>query len=543
MAERLAHGRAGVSVRGLRVCYGEAVVLDGVDLDLEPGTVHMVLGPSGAGKSTIVHALTGMSPGAARISGTAVLDCGAQRVTLLNVSGRVQRRRIRGRLIGTAPQGAGSVFTPTRTIGAQLREAARIGGSAGSHLGVGHPHRWVRSDDEHLIELAHTAGVEPGWLARYPHELSGGQLSRLGVVAAMVNHPPVLLVDEPTAGLDAEATQVVATSLHQFARSGHTVLVITHDHTVAVRYADQVTVLEHGRVVAAGPPSAVLAAPTRRPRPDRGPAATGETAEVAAAKVTAAGGSPVTEGEPRIRGHGIGVRRGEHIVLDELRLGVPAGTIVGLTGPSGVGKSTVASLLALLESPDAGVVELGGQRVHGAGLALAPALRRRVGWVSQHPHSAVDPRHSLRTAITLPARIAGRAVGAGSATELTALAERCGLDPALLDRRPHQVSGGELQRACIARALALEPEVLVLDEITAMLDPATAADILGLVREHVERTGAGALLISHDVTALHETADTVLTLEPAATGARLTHLLPTGQADTNVAQRTTDRLP
>jgi peptide/nickel transport system ATP-binding protein len=491
--DRPAHALVRVEVCGLRVELEGVPVLRGVDLAAEPGAVHMVLGPSGAGKSTILHALTGMLPRGARTVGSAALEVGGERVDLLAASQAALRRRVRGRLVGAAPQGAGAAFSATRTLGDQLREAQRVAGRPGQRpgLGIAHPHR-LAPPAERLAELAHAAGADPAWLARYPHELSGGQLSRLGLVAAMVNHPPVLLADEPTAGLDAETTDVVGTALRTFARSGHAVLVITHDPRLAARFADVVTVLADGRVTAQGAPAEVLSAPpaVRRPRP-----------------------APTPSGR-RLRARGVTVRKGGRPVLAPSDLELRPGAVVGLTGPSGVGKSTLAAVLGLVDAPDEGAVELAGTRLPGAGLGLDPAVRRRVAWVSQHPHTAVDPRLTLREAVALPARLAGRPA------DVTALAERCGLPPALLGRRPHQVSGGELQRACVARALALRPEFLVLDEVTSMLDPSTTRDLLALVRAQADEHRTGVLLVSHDVAALRAVADELLVLHAGADGAR-----------------------
>jgi len=484
-----AHGSATVVVRGLSVAHGSTLVLDGLDLDLLPGQVHVLLGASGAGKSTVVSALTGTLPAGSTATGAATLLVDGAAIDLLDGSRRV--RGLRGRVIGAAPQGAGGAFTPTRTIAAQLREAQRVAGRRRPRLGAAHPHR-AAGDAEQLVELAHAAGVDPAWLGRFPHQLSGGQLGRLNLVAAMVNHPPVLLADEPTSGLDAEASRTVGVLLASYARAGHTVLVITHDTALARQAAHTVTRVAAGRVVAHGTPDEVLrdAAPAARPRP------------------------PVSPDAAALAAHGVVVTRGGRPVLAPADLEVRGGEVVGLTGPSGAGKSTLAAVLAQLESPDAGCVSLGGQRVAGAGLALPPAQRRRVGWVSQHPRMAVDARMTLRRAIGLPARLAGREVDAD------ALAAAVGLDPALLGRRPHQVSGGELQRACVARALALGPEFLVLDEATSMLDDRTAADVLDLVHD-LARSGVGVLLVGHDVTALHAVADRVLFLRPADAGSVL----------------------
>lgn len=485
------HESASVTVRGLTVAHGSAVVLRDVDLDLDPGQVHVLLGASGAGKSTIVAALTATLPRGSTATGTALLRRGGRTVDLLTAPARVHRSSLRGRVVGTAPQGAGGVFTSTSTIGAQLREAQRVAGRGRARFGAAHPHR-PADGAVALVELAHTVGADPTWLSRYPHQLSGGQLARLSLAAAMVNHPPVLLVDEPTAGLDAESATTIGLLLGAYARAGHTVLVITHDAVLARQVAHTVTRITAGRVVAQGNPADVLHDSVPAWRAQR----------------------PVAPDALALATHAVTVTRGRTAILGPTDVAVCAGEVVGVTGPSGAGKSTLAALLALLEPPSSGHVSISGRQVGGAGLALPSAQRRRVAWVSQHPHTAVDPRMPLRRALELPARLAGIPADADD------LAKEVGLDPALLDRRPHEVSGGELQRAVIARSWAMRPEFLVLDEVTSMLDADTAAGIRGLV-DRVGAAGTGIVLISHDVAALHAVCDRVLDLRPAAGGSVL----------------------
>lgn len=171
---------------------------------------------------------------------------------------------------------------------------------------------------------------------------------------------------------------------------------------------------------------------------------------------------------------------------------VPTGELVGLAGPSGSGKSTLARVLALLLSPREGMVSIDGRPVDGVGFAVPPEVRRQVAMLFQSPRAATDPRMTLRSIIEQPAVIARRDI------LVEELAERVGLTPDLLTRRPHQVSDGQLQRACVARALAQEPKYLICDEATAMLDAATTASIMRLVQKEAREAGMGVLMISHD---------------------------------------------
>ncbi|GAA4854485.1 ABC transporter ATP-binding protein [Saccharopolyspora cebuensis] len=186
-----------------------------------------------------------------------------------------------------------------------------------------------------------------------------------------------------------------------------------------------------------------------------------------------------------------GYRKGEP-VLDGVNLEVPPGTVVGLAGPSGCGKSTLARVLALLQQPWSGRVVLDGEPVHRFRHATPRAQRTAVGVVFQHPRPAVDQRFTLRQVVAEPLRATGRP------DAVDALAEEVGLTPELLTRRPHEVSDGQLQRACLARALALEPRYLVCDEMTAMLDASTTAALVRVVDRRVREDGTGVLAISHD---------------------------------------------
>ncbi|OZC91532.1 ABC transporter ATP-binding protein [Rhodococcus sp. 06-418-1B] len=184
---------------------------------------------------------------------------------------------------------------------------------------------------------------------------------------------------------------------------------------------------------------------------------------------------------------------GTNDVLVRQSLSVPAGELVGLAGPSGSGKSTMARVLALLLAPREGVVRIDGVDVSGVGFSVPPDVRRKVALLFQSPRSATDPRMTLRSIIEQPAVIARRAA------DVDELADSVGLTTDLLARKPHQVSDGQLQRACVARALAQQPKYLICDEATAMLDAATTAAIVRLIQRTADAAGMGVLMISHDV--------------------------------------------
>lgn len=205
---------------------------------------------------------------------------------------------------------------------------------------------------------------------------------------------------------------------------------------------------------------------------------------------------------------------GEHVVLDGVTLKVPSGGITGLSAPSGRGKSTLLRVAALLERPQAGSVELDGQRVGGTRFGVAPSVRRRIGLVLQSPRNATNERLSLRRIIAEPLSFAAghrRPRPELFGERLAELADEVQLTSDLLERLPHQVSDGQLQRACLARALALDPDVLLCDEPTAMLDAPTTAVMMRIVKGRAE-AGAAVLMASHDRALLEAVGADVQTL-------------------------------
>lgn len=215
-----------------------------------------------------------------------------------------------------------------------------------------------------------------------------------------------------------------------------------------------------------------------------------------------------------VHARGLSARYGRGpLVLQDVDLDVAPGETVGVCGPSGSGKSTLARVLSLLHEPAAGSLTVDGTAVTRWGPAAAPTLRRRTGVVFQSPRAAVDPRHDLRAAIAEPLLLAPRAERVPNVrARVDELAASVGLAPALLGRRPHQVSDGQLQRACLARAVATDPAVLVCDEMTAMLDASSTARLVHEVTAWQVRSGAAVVAVSHDAALLGRWSDRLLVL-------------------------------
>lgn len=211
---------------------------------------------------------------------------------------------------------------------------------------------------------------------------------------------------------------------------------------------------------------------------------------------------------------GVTVQYGRHPVLRDVHLRVHPGQTLGLRGPSGSGKTTLLRVLALLTAPRTGHVELDGTRLHGTRHTVPATTRRRIAVLFQSPRAASDPRLTLHDLIAEPLRTDDLTTDADVRTTVAELADRVGLTTELLTRRPHAVSDGQLQRACLARALAQRPDYLLADEATTMLDASTQAQLVTTIRDHQAATGLGVLTVSHDDTLLARWADTVHDLTP-----------------------------
>ena len=489
-----AKGPVGLTVDGLGVALlaadgGHVTVLDHIDLHIAPGEVVVLLGPSGAGKSTLVSALLGLLPTGSLVRGRAGWHGTDQTLDLLDPPAGERERR-RGRAVAWLPQAPLSTLTPVLSVGRHLRQKARVHAPAG---GV-----------EALLRAARGRhDVDEVWSSRLPSQLSGGQVQRVSNALALLGDPALVLADEPTTGLDRERATRAGEQLRVLAHEeGRSVLVVTHDLSLAAQVADAVVELDAGRTGSRLDPQEVVdrtraarhhhPLPVRdRTRPSRsGPA--GLSVPSAAALV----------------GVGLTLARGRgHVVREGLDVLVPADRTTGLMAPSGAGKTTLVRTLALLHTPARGHVEVDGARVRGTGHRVPAALRRRVGYVPQDPRTAVDPRWTLGRTVAEPLRLGGRPAGDDV---VATLLDRVGLAPEIAGRRPDEVSGGQLQRVVLARALALAPDYLLLDEPTSMVDASTARAVVAAVHAHQHASGCGVLVASHDEELLRTWCDDVL---------------------------------
>ncbi|WP_152192493.1 ABC transporter ATP-binding protein [Georgenia satyanarayanai] len=481
-----------LDVAGLTVTFpGVGEVLRGVDLRLEAGRCLAVVGESGAGKSVLARSLVGLAGegGApARVSAKRLAVAGRD---VLGASAR-QWRELRGERVGLVLQDALQSLDPLRTVGAEVGESLAV-------RGVGRVERHERV----LAALAAAGLDEPAVrAAQRSGELSGGMRQRALIASAIVSEPALLVADEPTTALDATVAQGVLELLGRLRDAGTAILLVSHDLGAVARLADDVVVLDGGRVVECGPADVVLTGPSHEvtrallgavPRGSRRPAAAGPGPEV----LRAAG----LHRRYRLPGGGT------VDALDDVSLVVRRGEAVGVVGESGSGKSTLARVLVAAEQPDAGRVELAGEP-----WSELPERRRRprrhlVRLVPQDPLGSFDPRWSAGQVL----RAAVRASGSSRTPE--ELLELVRLPAATLRRRPRALSGGQRQRLAIARALAADPEVLVLDEPVSALDVTVQAAILELLVDLQERTGTALVLVSHDLAVVRQVCERVVVMQ------------------------------
>jgi peptide/nickel transport system ATP-binding protein len=396
---------------------------------------------------------------------------------------------------------------------------------------------------------------------RYAHQLSGGMQQRVVNAGSLVSTPDLVIADEPTHGLDADRVDVTAEQLLDVVAAGSALLVITHDLRLAEKLGGRLALLYASHLVELRPTAAFFARPAHPygrgllgalierggvPIPGLTPELTAlppgcpfaprctEALDVCRDSLPPV--HAMTTGRSGASGMLIAERvtktfdgpDGRITVLDGTDLSLAPGARLGLVGPSGCGKSTLAAVLALLVAPDTGRVVLDGAPVAGYGLAVPKEVRRRVQLVWQSPRQATDPRLTLQQTILEPLAIHRELPDAtGEQWELAvAWAARMGLTPDLLSRYPHEVSDGQLQRACLACALVLRPCYLLCDEPTSMLDVSTQAALLAAVAEEQQRCGLGVLLITHDLAVARHWCDEVVDSRDLAATAGAAARLP-----------------
>ena len=388
-----------------------------------------------------------------------------------------------------------AALNPAVKVGAQIEEVFKL------HSRLSARERRLRI----TALLSDTRLPDPERIAAsYPHQLSGGQCQRVVIAMALALRPALLIADEPTSALDV-TTQAQVLKLMRELRDehGHAVLFITHDFGVVAEVADRVAVMQGGHIVEIGayPRLARRAAPSLHPQADRGRAARRAAVDLErqAQRLAHRSRSPISPRSYRAGGQRIAALKDASFVLDK-------GRTLGVVGESGSGKSTLARVAIRLTPADRGSVRVGGVDLAKLGGKALARARRKMQMIFQDPYGSLNPRHSVGAIITRAGRLGGRssAEARESAIELLRLV---GLKPEAFARKPHEFSGGQRQRVGIARALAMNPEVVFADECVSALDVSVQKQVLRLIAELQARLDLTLVFITHDLRVAAQVSD------------------------------------
>jgi microcin C transport system ATP-binding protein len=500
-----------LQVSGLRVAFGGREVVHGVDFSIAPGEKFALVGESGSGKTVCALSLLGLAQGA-QVSGSAQFSPDAQNAApmdLLKLSPR-QLQNIRGQDIAMVFQEPMTALNPVFTIGEQIAEVLEL------KMGLSPAQSALAA----ITLIADTGIDDPARRAKaYPHQLSGGQRQRAMIAMALACKPKLLLADEPTTALDVTVRRQILDLLSDLqSKYGMAVLLITHDLNLVRQFANRVAVMESGHIVEQGAVDAVFGNPqhryTRRlidSKPVRDVVDANADAPVVLAGEAVRVAYPVPR--PGMRGW---FSHNEFVALAGADFQLQAAQTLGVVGESGSGKSTLALAALGLLSHGGGVSVFG--QAWGSGSGADRMLRKGIQVVFQDPFSSLSPRMTVEEIVgegllvhepLLPEQL--------RKDRVVAALHEVGLDesqfPGLLQRYPHEFSGGQRQRIAIARALIVEPHVLVLDEPTSALDVTMAQQVLQLLQALQRERGLAYLLITHDVAVVRAMAHQVIVLQ------------------------------
>ncbi|SEJ80227.1 ABC transporter ATP-binding protein [Achromobacter sp. NFACC18-2] len=491
-------------------------VVRNLSLDVHAGETVCVVGESGSGKSVTSLAVMGLLP-----QGILRISAGSVRVEGEDVATATQRRlrEMRATRMAMVFQEPMTALNPVHTVGKQVDEVLRL-------------HRKAMSAAERrakvldMFQSVHLPDIERIYDA-YPHQLSGGQRQRIVIAMALILEPRLLIADEPTTALDVTTQKQILSLIKELQVKHQTaVLFITHDFGVVAEIADRIVVMNRGDLIESGTRHEILAEPkqsyTRRlvsSVPSLVPSRRDAPAGAPVLHVKGLGRTYAGKSSMFSRKASQGV-----IAATDVNLTLRKGEILGIVGESGSGKSTVARCIVRLIEPTAGHMMMGGEDLSTlSGSALRP-VRRRIQIVFQDPYRSLNPRRTVGESIIEGLLNFGvpRDQALKRAGETLSVV---GLSPDAMRRYPHQFSGGQRQRICIARALVMDPEILVADEAVSALDVSVQAQVLELLEQVRERTGVGVLFITHDLRVAAQICDTIMVMQRG-------QVVETGSAET-----------
>lgn len=503
-------------------------VVDHVSYTLMRGRTLGIVGESGSGKSVSSMALMGLLPSNARVSGTARFHAAEGKdVDLLRLPEK-ELRTYRGSRISMVFQEPMTSLNPVRRCGAQVVEMLRL-------------HEDIGNDEarERVIELFKEVLLpRPEKIFdSYPHEISGGQKQRVMIAMALVCHPDIVIADEPTTALDVTVQKTILELLRQLQqRHNIGVIFISHDLGVIAQIADDVAVMYHGRIVEQGPVGQILHHPQHpytqgllacRPPLEGRPLHLPTVAEFMQRQEDAPSepSAPQTPADTpsavpllqvrdlevayTLKKSVFGRPLQQLMAVDHVSFDVMQGETLGLVGESGCGKTTLGRTLLHLVDAASGSIVYKGQRLDQLTQRQMRTLRPKMQIIFQDPYSSLNPRITIGDAILEPLQVYGKKGGKDRVVELM---EQVGLEAGWYDRYPHELSGGQRQRVCIARALILDPELVVCDESVSALDVSVQAQVLNLLNDLKRSYGYTYIFISHDLSVVRFLSDRIMVM-------------------------------
>ncbi|CAI8749790.1 putative oligopeptide ABC transporter ATP binding subunit YejF [Pseudomonas sp. IT-232MI5] len=488
-----------IEIRDLRVAFAGQEVVHGLNLDIRRGECLALVGESGSGKSVTAHSILRLLPGKNVSSSGAIRYNG---VDLLHASEQ-QMRGLRGNRIAMIFQEPMTSLNPLHTVEKQVSEVLE------THKGLK-----GRAARERTLELLELVGIRQPLqrLKAYPHQLSGGQRQRVMIAMALANEPELLIADEPTTALDVTVQQKILELLIELQqRLGMSLLLISHDLNLVRRIAQRVCVMRHGEIVEQADCEALFRAPQHpysrlliEAEPSGGPVPSEydhNLLEVDDLKVW----FPLPKA--------LFSRQQDYIkAVDGVSFTLQRGKTLGIVGESGSGKSTLGqAILRLVESE--GNIRFGNKQLSLLNQRLMRPLRRQIQVVFQDPFGSLSPRMSVQQIIAEGLLTHGIGTEAEREAAVIRVLEEVGLDPQSRHRYPHEFSGGQRQRISIARALVLEPALILLDEPTSALDRTVQKQVVELLRQLQIRHGLTYLFISHDLAVVHALAHDLMVIK------------------------------
>ncbi|RFC64161.1 ABC transporter ATP-binding protein [Fulvimarina endophytica] len=501
-------------------------ILDGVSLHVAPGETVCLVGESGSGKSVSSLATMGLLPKDALTVRSGVIEVEGEDVLSASPKRLRQLRATRMSMIFQEPMTA---LNPVLSIEKQLDEVLD------AHSAATGTERRKRIRD--ILELVRLPDIER-MCRSFPHQLSGGQRQRVMIAMALILEPKLLIADEPTTALDVTTQKAILELVADIQkRLGTSVLFITHDMGVVADIADRVYVMRHGRIVEDGPIGSILREPKKdytrdllasvpalSPRPAR-PATSAEIV-LQTSQLTMVYGRPSF------------FRKGEGTVAaKDIDLVLKRGRTLGIVGESGSGKSTVARCVMRLLDPTGGSIRLRNREIADVSRRALRPHRKRMQMIFQDPNRSLNPRLTVGESI-IEGPINYGVDPDSARNKARSLLETVGLPADAIDRHPHQFSGGQRQRIAIARALALEPDLLVADEAVSALDVSVQAQVLDLLDDLQARLGVALLFITHDLRVAAQICDEVAVMQKG----RIVECGPTGEVLGNPAEAYTRQL-